>query len=117
MSITKLALFAEKKVSDGRMKKNHFIIPGQRRIRKWIISLGNNEDSAADDGNPDLLHNGQNVIYLGAGFNKKKDPEHLPATSKWERIGDGIRTIPGFFSSVEAAFGLRAACEMCHSPV
>jgi hypothetical protein len=48
---------------------------------------------------------------MGAGFNSKKDPEHLPATTAWEKFGDRIRTIPHLLRSTESAFGLRAACK------
>lgn len=92
------------------MKKNRLIHPGLRRLRKWIRSLGT-EDSAVDSNTPDSLEGGSSIVYLGSGFNKKKDPEHLPATTTWEKIGDGIRTIPHFLGSVESAFGARVACK------
>ena len=92
------------------MKKNRLIHPGQRRLRKWIRSLGT-EDSTVDSNTPDSLEGGSSTVYLGSGFNKKKDPEHLPATTLWERIGNGIRTIPHFLGSVESTFGARVACK------
>jgi len=102
--------FAEGKVEDGTMKKNRFIHPGQRRIRKWIMSLGT-EDSPVDSNTPDSLEGASSTVYLGSGFNKKRDPEHLPATNGWEKFGNGIRTIPHFLGSVESAFGARVACK------
>jgi hypothetical protein len=92
------------------MKHKRLVHPGQRRIRKWIMNLGT-EDSTVDSNTPDSLEGGMNTVYLGSGFNKKKDPEHLPATTAWEKVGNGIRSIPHFFGSVESAFGLRVACE------
>ncbi len=90
------------------MEKNRLIHPGVRRIRKWILSLGT-EDSTVDSNAPDSLEGGSSTVYLGSGFNKKKDPEHLPATNKWERFGNGIRKISHFLGSVESGFGVRVA--------
>jgi hypothetical protein len=92
------------------MKKKRLIHPGQRRLRKWVKSLGT-EDSTVDSNTPDSLEGGSSVVYLGSGFNKRKDPEHLPATTAWEKIGNGIRTIPHILGSVESVFGARVACE------
>ena len=74
------------------------------------MSLGT-EDSIVDSNTPDSLEGGSSTVYLGSGFNKKIDPEHLPATTTWEKIGNGIRTIPHFLGSVESAFGVRVACK------
>lgn len=48
--------------------------------------------------------------YLGQGFGKKKDPEHLPPRNAMEKIGEGIRLIPRFFRSESSAFGFRVVC-------
>jgi capsid portal protein len=109
-AILKFIRFAEAKVEDGTLKKNRLIHPGQRRLRKWIKSLGT-EDSTVDSNTPGSLEGGSSTVYLGSGFNKKKDPEHLPAATTWEKIGNGIRTIPHFLGSVESAFGARVACK------
>lgn len=74
------------------------------------MSLGT-EDSTVDSNTPDSLEGGSSTVYLGSGFNKRMDPEHLPATTTWERIGNGIRTIPHFLGSVESSFGVRVACK------
>ena len=104
----KLIQFADKKVADGTMKKSRFIHPGPHRIRKWLTSLGS-EDTAVDSSTPDSTGATSSTIYLGAGFEKKRHPEHLPATTLWEKIGNGIRTIPHFLASEESAFGFRVA--------
>lgn len=90
--------------------KNHLIVPGQRRIWKWIKSI-TDEDSNLSESTPDSLESGKRSVSLGAGYNGKKDPEHLPPTNAWQKFGNGVRTIPAFLGSVEAIFGLRAACE------
>lgn len=91
------------------MKKNRLIVPGQRRIRKWILSIGR-EDSSVDTESPDSMESGSNNVYLGAGFNPRKDPEHLPPKTAWQHFGNVVRTIPRFLGSTESAFGFRVAC-------
>jgi hypothetical protein len=102
--------FADSKKADGTMSKNKFIVPGVHRIKKWILNL-HNEDSTTDETTPDSLEGTQSTIYMGAGFGKRKDPEHLPAKNAWEAFGNGIRTIPRFLGSVESTFGFRVACK------
>lgn len=108
IAIKALVEFADQKVKDGTMKKNHLILPGQRRVRKWILSIGR-EDTSVDTESPDSMEAGNNV-YMGSGFNPRKDPEHLPPKNAWERFGNGIRTISHFLGSPESAFGFRVAC-------
>jgi hypothetical protein len=91
------------------MKRNRLIVPGQRRLKKWVLSIGK-EDSAVDTESPDSMEAGNNNIYMGPGFNPRKDPEHLPPATAWQRFGNGVRTIPRFLSSIESAFGFRVAC-------
>lgn len=91
------------------MSKNRLIVPGQRRIWKWIVSIGK-EDTSVDTESPDSLEAGNNHVYMGPGFNPKKDPEHLPPKTGWQRFGNGIRIIPRFLGSTESAFGFRVAC-------
>jgi len=91
------------------MKKNRLILPGQRRIKKWILSIGR-EDTSVDTESPDSMEAGMNNVYMGSGFNPRKDPEHLPPKTAWQHFGNGIRTIPRFLGSTECAFGFRVAC-------
>ncbi|TVY90187.1 Uncharacterized protein LAWI1_G001995 [Lachnellula willkommii] len=108
-AISKLVEFADKKVSEGIMKKNRLILPGQRRIKKWILSIGK-EDISVDTESPDSMENGSRNIFMGAGFNPVKDPEHMPPATVWQHFGNGIRKIPHFLGSTESAFGFRVAC-------
>ncbi|CZS95803.1 uncharacterized protein RAG0_05328 [Rhynchosporium agropyri] len=109
LAICELIKFADRKVEDGTMKKNRLISPGQKRLRKWIMSIGR-EDHSLDSDTPDSMEAGNNTIYMGSGFNPKKDPEHLPPQTAWEKFGNGLRTIPHFLGSTESAFGFRVAC-------
>jgi hypothetical protein len=101
-----LVAFADKKVADGTMSRNRLIFPSQRRLRKWMVSIFHVEDSTAEQ-SPDVLETGVNVVYVGDGYNRKKDPEHLPPTNAWQRAGNGIRKLSAFFASEECAFGFR----------
>ncbi|KAK6584933.1 hypothetical protein PZA11_003157 [Diplocarpon coronariae] len=109
VAILELVKFADKKVEEGTMKKKRLISPGQKRLRKWIMAISH-EDSSPDTNTPDSLEAGNNTIYLGSGFNPKKDPEHLPPQNAWQKFGNGIRAIPHFLGSTESAFGFRVAC-------
>ncbi|KAF4637953.1 hypothetical protein G7Y89_g102 [Cudoniella acicularis] len=109
LAVANLVKFADKKVEDGVMKKNRLILPGLRRLKKWITSIGN-EDSTIDTESPDNLEAGSRNIYMGSGFNPKKDPEHLPPATVWQHFGNGLRVIPRFLGSTESAFGFRVAC-------
>jgi hypothetical protein len=46
---------------------------------------------------------------MGESWRTRKDPEHLPPTNWFERMGNGLRTLSNFLKSPESAFGLRAA--------
>ncbi|PVH89756.1 hypothetical protein DL98DRAFT_401128 [Cadophora sp. DSE1049] len=109
LAISELIKFADKKVADGTMTKKRLISPGQKRLKKWIMGIGK-EDGSLDTNTPDSLEAGNNTIYMGSGFNPKKDPEHLPPQNAWQKFGNGIRTIPHFLASTESAFGFRVAC-------
>ncbi len=101
-----LVVFADKKVEDGTMSRNRLIFPSQRRLRKWLVSIFREEDSSAEQ-SPDVLETGINIVYVGDGYNRKKDPEHLPPTSAWQRSGNVLRKVSAFFASEECAFGFR----------
>ncbi|ELR07383.1 hypothetical protein VC83_06608 [Pseudogymnoascus destructans] len=109
IAVLNFVKFADKKVEDGTMKKNRLIVPGRRRIKKWIMGLGR-EDATVDAEYPDSTEAGMNNVYLGSGFNKRKDPEHLPPQTAWQHFGNALRTIPRFLGSPESAFGFRVAC-------
>lgn len=108
-AITALVTFADEKVAAGVMKKKHLIFPGKRRMKKWILSIGR-EDTSVDTESPDSLEAGASNVYMGPGFNPRKDPEHLPPKTPWQHFGNGLRTIPRFLGSAESAFGFRVAC-------
>ena len=109
IAISNLIKFADGKLEDGTMKKNRLIVPGKRRIKKWILNIGR-EDTTVDTESPDSLENGTNTIYLGSGFNPKKDPEHMRPETAWQHFSNYLREIPHFLGSHESTFGFRVAC-------
>ena len=77
-------------------------------MAEWDV-LRNDDDTA--DHAPELLSSSSvNVVSLGDGFNRARDPEHLPATNAWQRFGNGLRKVSHFFGSEESMFGVRCAC-------
>ncbi|KFX90595.1 hypothetical protein V490_06378 [Pseudogymnoascus sp. VKM F-3557] len=111
IAILNFVKFADKKVEDGTMAKKRLIVPGQRRIKKWILGLGRRDDTTTAGAEfPDSTEAGMNNVYMGSGFNKRKDPEHLPPQTAWQHFGNGLRTIPRFLGSPESSFGFRVAC-------
>jgi len=104
-----LAVFAENKLADGTMSKNRLIVPTFRRLRKWFWATLRNEDSSAEQ-TPDMMEGRPNIVYFGDGYNKKKDPEHLPPATAWQRFGTRLCKVWAIFGSEESAFGFRAAC-------
>ncbi|EXJ78639.1 hypothetical protein A1O1_09040 [Capronia coronata CBS 617.96] len=107
LTILDMVRFADSKVQDGTMKKNKLILPGWRRIRKLMQSSFMQADSTQES--PDGETNGI-IVALGASLmSGRKDPEHLPPTTWYERASDHLRLIPKFFASPQSAFGFRAA--------
>ncbi|KAK3494151.1 uncharacterized protein B0T23DRAFT_102727 [Neurospora hispaniola] len=109
-AVYEFAAYADSKVEDGTMSRKRLIMPGFRRLEKWFLAVLRNEDSTAE-GSPDLSESSNTIVSFGDGFNNnKKDPEHLPPATAWERFGNRLRKISKFFGSEESAFGFRVAC-------
>ena len=102
--------FAESKVADGTMKKNRLIVPGARRLQKWLLGLFKHSDATAEH-TPDSAEEGGTVFVVEPKeFHAAKNPERLPPANVWERAGNVPLTIGQFLGSTEAAFGFRVAC-------
>lgn len=108
-AVQDLVDFADEKVNDGTMSKNRLIVPTLHRLRKRFLAVFSNKDSSAEQ-TSDPTDAGANIVYFGEGYNRKRDPEHLPPATAWERFGNGLRKAAGFFGSEESAFGFRVAC-------
>lgn len=106
-----MSLFADEIKQEGKLKRNKLIFPGSRTLYKWIKSaFGRDNLSARDEYLTDMEDSARQNMFLGARFEKRKDPEHLPPQNLGERIGDAIRMIPEFFRSPHSAFGFRVMC-------
>ena len=104
-----LVHFADKKVEDGTMKKSRLILPGLKRIKKWVTGCLKVEDATSEHA-PDTAEAGGVNIYSGESFQATKDPEHLPPTNAWQRSTDVLRHFSRLLGSPESAFGFRVAC-------
>ena len=111
-AVLELVYFADLKARSGRMDRNHLVVPGYRRIKKWLGSIFTCSENTSDD-----LHDAMNdggstgsTVYLGAAFQKRKDPDHLPPENILQKVGDYIRVIPKALGSSHSDFGLRVAC-------
>ncbi|KAK9492055.1 hypothetical protein V1508DRAFT_419947 [Lipomyces doorenjongii] len=111
-AVLDLVKYADSKVESDHMKRK-MQVPGKKRLRKWLVSCLSIEDTTVDH-LPEQSEGGGLSIALGQSFLKRKDPEHLPPTNSWQRLGDGVRNFLRFFASPELIFGFRVACAtMC----
>ncbi|KAK4119617.1 hypothetical protein N657DRAFT_684256 [Parathielavia appendiculata] len=108
-AVQDLVDFADEKIEDGTMSKKRLIAPTLHRLRKWFIAVLSDEDASAEQ-TPDAMEAGANFVSFGGNYNRKKNPEHLPPETAWQRFGNGLRKISKFFGSQESAFGFRVAC-------
>lgn len=105
-----LVLYADKKIEDGTMKRTHLIYPSLRRTRKWIMGIASREDSSNDDHQAMGGADGEQHVNLGDSFGRRHDPEHLPAESTMQKLGDYLRAFPRLLSNKHSVFGFRVAC-------
>lgn len=101
--------FADEKVKCGKLSRSHLIIPGAKRLLKWLRSMLQADDTHEDDHLGDI-HTQNHILQLGEAYRHRKDPEHLPPETTIEKIGDKIRVIPWLLRSSESAYGFRVAC-------
>lgn len=105
-AILKMVKYADSKVADGTLKKNRFINPGTRRLKKLFMDIIANKDQEH------ILTDGDSTstsVWMGDSLNARKDPEHLPPNNIWEKFTDHLRGISKFLASPASAFAFRAA--------
>ncbi|KAH6647237.1 hypothetical protein BKA67DRAFT_525068 [Truncatella angustata] len=107
-AVQSFVIYADERIANGSMSKNHLIVPKWKKLRKWAAAMLKDEDASSE--NTADLFDSSNVVYVGDGFSEKKDPEHLPASNWFERLGNGIRAMNRFFGSQQSFFGIRVAC-------
>lgn len=108
-AVLDLARFADEIAGQGVMKKKRVIAPGMKRVSKWLSSALTTEDSSVDH-TPDSIETRGVSIEIGNAYQKSRDPEHLPPTNTWQRLGNVVRGISRILGSQESAFGFRVAC-------
>ncbi|KAK3618008.1 hypothetical protein LTR56_024918 [Elasticomyces elasticus] len=108
-TVYELMLFVDGLAASGKLSKTRLIVPGFKRLRKWAMSLFAHDNEAHDDQQIDS-GSGVPAVYLGEAYKKRKDPEHLPPQTAWERSSNMLRIVGHFFASPESAFGFRCAC-------
>jgi len=108
-AVLDLVRFADEKTEQGVIKKKRIIAPGMKRVSKWLSSALGTEDSGVDH-TPDSTETRGVSIETGNAYQKSRDPEHLPPTNAWQRLGNFVRGIPRILGSQESAFGFRVAC-------
>ncbi|RMZ12781.1 hypothetical protein D0862_02544 [Hortaea werneckii] len=108
--VGELILHVEELRASGKLSKKRLIVPGYKRLRKWVKrSLASREGEAHDDQQIDTEAINVN-FYLGEAYKQKKDPEHLPPANTWERASDLLRAVAHFLASPASNFGARVAC-------
>ncbi|KAH0262671.1 hypothetical protein KCU91_g13251, partial [Aureobasidium melanogenum] len=116
MTVHDFVKYADEKVLSGKLSRKRLIVPGVKRLRKWIVSSYSRKQDAYTDEQHGMNEDGNRAsnVYLGDAYNKRKDPEHLPPSNAWEKFGDRVRGIAHFLRSPASSFGFRAACAtMC----
>ncbi|PYH98031.1 MFS transporter [Aspergillus ellipticus CBS 707.79] len=102
--------FTDEKIASGKLSRNRLIIPGSKRLWKWITRVFKAEDSHEEDNLGGDINAQSNILQLGEAYKHRKDPEHLPPENTIQKIGDKIRLIPSGLRSPESAYGFRVAC-------
>lgn len=101
--------YSDDLVASGKLSKTKLILPGWRRIKKWAKNFLNDESTNEESQELGDVNQTSAIVDLGSAFNLHKDPEHLAPTNVFERVGDGIRTVPRFLRSPASMFGFRVA--------
>ena len=110
-AVLALVKYSDELVANGTMTKSRLILPGWKRTKKWFRTFLNSQEGPTEEPRGDLgdLDQAVALVDLGSAFKKRKDPEHLPADTAFERLGDGLRQIPRMLRSDASLFGFRVA--------
>lgn len=105
-------VFADELKANGKLSKIRLVVPGYKRVRRWIYEELFTEQQSSDG--HDNADDSTVVVRLGEGYNQKRDPDHLPPENAFEKAGNQLRKIAHFFASSEAHFAFRVAvATMC----
>ncbi|KAJ5915602.1 hypothetical protein N7466_011535 [Penicillium verhagenii] len=101
--------YADGVAAKGKLSRTRLIIPGFKRSWKWAKTFLSAPDHHEDDHLGDI-HTQSTSLELGEAYRHRKDPEHLPPSNTFQKIGDRIRVVPRFLRSFESSYGFRVAC-------
>lgn len=105
-SLLALARFAEEKKQQGVVDRTILVYPTAKRLKKWLYSMA----SSRNDDVVDVCDVGAVRVSGLDGIAPKKDPEHLPAGTFLQKLGELVAVFTEGISSSESGFGLRVAC-------
>jgi hypothetical protein len=94
------------------MLKKRFISPGRKTFAKWIKAFARsdqNEDSQENANSSPMMNDTARSLWADT-FKARKDPEHLPPSSKLQKIGVTLRAVSKMLRSQHSQFGFRVAC-------
>ncbi|RMZ77624.1 hypothetical protein DV738_g4309, partial [Chaetothyriales sp. CBS 135597] len=98
--------YVDRKYADGTFAKNRLILPGFRRIRKLLFNVFEEHDSYNSYADGD----GGTIVSVGDSLSKsKKDPEHLPPTTFFQKATNPLRIIPHVLAGPQSGFAFRTA--------
>jgi hypothetical protein len=109
-SLVNLVRFVDKLAAAGHLSRSHFIIPSSKRAWKLMTTIFADSDVSNADGVIRDVSDGSHQVALGAGFQRNRDPEHLPPTTKFQKAGEIVRLLSTALRSSHSAFGFRVAC-------
>lgn len=108
-TVLEFVQFADEKRDSGKLSRTRLIVPGGKRMVKWLASIFHVGDTHEDDNIGDINTQG-NILQLGEAYKYRKDPEHLPPQTAFEKVGDKVRMFSWMLRSTECAYGFRVAC-------
>lgn len=80
-AVCDLAKEADILIENGTMKRRRLLVPGKRRLLKWLRAAFKIEDSS-DENAVDSFEETMYTLSLGDAFKKRKNPEHLLPASE-----------------------------------
>ena len=106
--------FADSKVADGTMKRDHLILPKLEAVQEFLsLNTGKKKPQRASERQQSSSVN-SSTVYSEAEHGKFPDPEHLPPANIWERASGFLPLVPQFIKSDQSIFGFRvAAASFC----
>ncbi|KAF2398667.1 hypothetical protein EJ06DRAFT_87904 [Trichodelitschia bisporula] len=107
LAVLDMVHFADGLMDSGKLSRSHLILPGAKRLRKWIISTFYSRDDG--DSYDERFRESDKVVAMGQAYSARRDPEHLPPQNIVERIGEFLRALAAGLRSSESAFGFRVA--------